>query len=132
MSDLVLLTVYEVSYLLDMSPRQIYGALACGYLSGCKITGPSAHASWRIAVESARKFYERIYICGSESTQDNSANTGSTGFDHRLANLQEYLLQAPQGIECMEGRRGRVDDTKGRPNNLDRTEYRQLDLFEEL
>lgn len=132
MSDLVLLTVYEVSYLLDMSPRQIYGALACGYLSGCKITGPSAHASWRIAVESARKFYERIYICGSESTQDNSANTGSTGFDSRLKNLQEYLLQATEGIECMEGRRGRVDDTKGRLNNMDRKEYRQLDLFEEL
>lgn len=132
MSDLVLLTVYEVSYLLDMSPRQIYGALACGYLSGCKITGPSAHASWRIAVESARKFYERIYICGSESTQNNSANTGSTGFDSRLKNLQEYLLQAPQGTQSMEGRGWRVDDTTGRPNNLDRKEYRQLDLFEEL
>lgn len=132
MSDLVLLTVYEVSYLLDMSPRQIYGALAYGYLSGCKITGPSVHASWRIAVESARKFYERIYNSGSSSSANTSSNTGSTGFDHRLKDLQEYLLQAAQRTQSMEGRGWGVDDTERRPDNLDRKEYRQLDLFEDL
>lgn len=135
--DLVLLTVYEVAYIMDMTPRQIYGALSCGYLSGCKITGPSAHASWRIAVESARKFYERIYNCGSQSPSNTSAHSGRGRFESRLADLKEFLLQNPQFTPSMEGSGGRVATFARRSNCLDRKEhgsqlnYIQLELFTE-
>ena len=133
--DLILLTVYEVAYLMDMTPRQIYGALSCGYLSGCKITGPSAHASWRIAIESARKFYERIYNCGNSGTANTSAHSGRGRFESRLKDLQEFLLQNPQLPTSMEGRGGRVATFERRSNSLDRKEhgsklnYIQLELF---
>lgn len=135
--DLILLTVYEVAYLMDMTPRQIYGALSCGYLSGCKITGPSAHASWRIAIESARKFYERIYNCGDTSSANPATNPGCRRFDSRLADLQKFLLQNPELPPSMEGRGGRVATFEGRSNRLDRKEhgkqlnYIQLELFTE-
>lgn len=135
--DLILLTVYEVAYLMDMTPRQIYGALSCGYLSGCKITGPSAHASWRIAIESARKFYERIYHCGDKSSANPATNSRCRGFESRLADLKEFLLQNPELPSSMEGRGGRVATFTGRPDRLDRKEHRsqlnyiQLELFTE-
>ena len=134
--DLILLTVYEVAYLMGMTPRQIYGALSCGYLSGCKITGPSAHASWRIAIESARKFYERIYNGGDKSSANPAPNPGCRRFESRLEDLKKFLLQNPELPTSMEGRGGRVATFAGRSNSLDRKEHRsqlniQLELFTE-
>ena len=133
--ELKLLTVYETAYLLDMSPRQIYGALACGYLSGCKITGPTVHASWRIAVESARRFYERIYNTGDSRASDASYNPGHGGFEARLADLEEFLIQDSAPDEGVEGRGWRMERTEGRPDSLRRAEHRgwvQLSLFDDI
>lgn len=133
--DLILLTVYEVAYLMDMTPRQIYGALSCGYLSGCKITGPSAHASWRIAIESARKFYERIYNCGDTNSANPATNSGCRGFESRLKDLKEFLLQNPQFPPSMEGSGGRVATFAGRPDSLRGEEHGgwvQLSLFDDI
>lgn len=133
--ELKLLTVYETAYLLDMSPRQIYGALACGYLSGCKITGPTVHASWRIAVESARRFYDRIYDTGDSGASHAAGNPGHGGFEERLEDLQEFLVQHTEGLEGMEGRGWRVERSEGRPDSLRGEEHRgwvQLSLFDDI
>lgn len=132
--ELKLLTVYETAYLLDMSPRQIYGALACGYLSGCKITGPTVHASWRIAVESARRFYARIYNTGDSRASDASGNPGHGGFEMRLEDLKEFLVQNSAPDEGMEGRGRGVERPEGRPDSLRGEEHRgwvQLSLFDD-
>lgn len=133
--ELKLLTVYETAYLLDMSPRQIYGALACGYLSGCKITGPTVHASWRIAVESARRFYDRIYDTGGSGSSHASGNTWPGGFEERLADLKEFLIQHSEGSQCLEGRGWRVERAEGGSNKLRGEEHRgwvQLSLFDNI
>ena len=133
--ELKLLTVYETAYLLDMSPRQIYGALACGYLFGCKITGPTAHASWRIAVESARRFYDRIYNTGDSRASDAASNPGHGGFEARLADLQEFIIQNSEGSQGVEGRGWRVERSAGRSDSLRGEEHRgwvQLSLFDDI
>ncbi|MGP1587289.1 MAG: hypothetical protein ACTTHG_02980 [Treponemataceae bacterium] len=126
----MLFSVYEASYILNISPTRLYYELSLSRVKGAfKVL-----SNWRIDEDTLKEMYERFREL---DFGESSCNFGYSGFEERLESVRQKCmenigrstftrLQSRRRMECNKGRFDKLVENKKR-NII----YKQLLLFNE-